>query len=201
MVYWNLVCSVNCYYFSKIIDDQWINELKYTFNFSFQIRCPRMDQDFSGLVLVRDYLQTYSKCSTFYFVQSITLLTQYYLLFIDHLWRIYLPDGMICKYEFMCFSSFAAEKSLAFPSFTPSFCDHHNMPLLQGASLLSRRLQVFGWKKEWVHKRETREERGSISGFPPPVQLPESHCVIFQKFDRKWLTLAQTKGCTFTSSV
>ena len=102
------------------------------------------------------------------------------------------------KYEFMCFSSFAAEKSLAFPSFTPSFCDHHNMPLLQGASLLSRRLQVFGWKKEWVHERETREERGSISardahenGFPPPVRLPESHCVIFQKF---WQEMIDT--CT-----
>ena len=53
--------------FSKIINDQWIKELKYIFNFSFQIRCPRMDQDFSSLDLVTDYLQ-YSKCSTFYFV-------------------------------------------------------------------------------------------------------------------------------------
>ena len=68
--------------------------------------------------------------------------------------------SLICKYEFMCFSSFAAEKSLVFPSFTPSFRDHHNMPVPQGASLLSRRLQVFGWKKEWVRERETCEERG-----------------------------------------
>ena len=109
--------------------------------------------------------------------------------------------GMKCKYEFMCFSSFAAEKSLAFPSFTPSFCDHHNMPLLQGASLLSRRLQVFGWKKEWVHERETREERGSISareasenGFLPPVQLPESHCVIFKKFWQGMIDTCTNKG-------
>ena len=38
------------------------------FNFSFQIRCPRMYQDFmSSPNLVRAYLQ-YCKCCTFYFV-------------------------------------------------------------------------------------------------------------------------------------
>ena len=125
-------------------------------------------------------MQYFSLCSKYHTSDTVS-----YLLIIFEGYTSLI--GMICKYEFMCFSSFAAEKSLAFPSFTPSFCDHHNMPLLQGASLLSRRLQVFGWRKEWVRERETREERGSISareahenGFPPPVQLPESHCVIFQ---------------------
>ena len=108
--------------------------------------------------------------------------------------------SLICKYEFMCFSSFAAEKLLAFPSFTPSFRDHHNMPVRQGASLLSRRLQVFGLKREWVRERETREERGSTclgaheNGFPPPVQLPESHCVILQKFWQEMIDTCTNKA-------
>ena len=57
------------------------------FNFSFQIRCFRMDQDFSSLDLVRDHLK-YCKWGTFYFFK----VSHFCYSYIGHLWRTNLPD-------------------------------------------------------------------------------------------------------------
>ena len=57
------------------------------FNFSFLIRCFRMDQDFSSLDLVRDHLK-YCKRGTFYFFK----VSHFCYSYIGHLWRTNLPD-------------------------------------------------------------------------------------------------------------
>ena len=57
------------------------------FNFSFLIRCFRMDQDFSSLDLVRDHLK-YCKWGTFYFFK----VSHFCYSYIGHLWRTNLPD-------------------------------------------------------------------------------------------------------------
>ena len=57
------------------------------FNFSFRIRCFRMDQDFSSLDLVRDHLK-YCKWGTFYFFK----VSHFCYSYIGHLWRTNLPD-------------------------------------------------------------------------------------------------------------
>ena len=77
-LFWKLILFLS-------INDQWINDLTWIFNFSFQIRCPRLDQDFSSLDLVRDYLQ-YGTCSTFYFFLSFFFFTVILIIFDKRPW-------------------------------------------------------------------------------------------------------------------
>ena len=207
MVYWNLVCSVNCYYFSKIINDQWINELKYIFNFSFQIRCPRMDQDFSSLDSVRDYLQTYSKCSTFYFVQSITLLTQKVIYWSSLKdvppWSAWNASMNLCASPLLPLKNHWPFPHLHHPSAITTTC--HCCRVLACWAGACKYLDER--KNGCTRGRHVRKEAASVPERPVKMvsYLLSNYLKVtvwsLRNFDREWLTLAQTKGCTLISLV